>query len=421
MNLAQRTLAIALLLSFATGVAAQEDTGAQGKEVQLFAGAQREADRRARELRRQAVRNLGQKRFPMAIQNLKELVAMDPYEADYHISLGVLHTKTRNYDEARRKFQDFIDLGGNLAVAHLLMAETYVQTQDRDRAFSHFRQAAENGLNLMKAAQESPALNGFSHDTEFIKLALQLEQYQLNPGKLRDPMTQTFRRVSQEAVADVPQEEQLNHLSKEQQEQVLKGAKRCLIRIEIFLSRDDEDRAMDAYRELQGYIEQEGMITVPLLASEFRAIVEQKEQIENRIKEIRIKYYYGEAQQLVSQMERAFNQQDFSQVEAAHVEGLKVADSMVEIDSRYEPVAQMIVKVSSQWLERSKIREEFESKTLRIQGIVCQRDDTPFAILNNRVMNIGDSVDGMQLIQIEKNQLVFDFKGEEIPLTFRRY
>lgn len=387
----------------------------------LFLGAQRETERRARELRRLALRNISQLRHREAIEQLRELVALDPYDADYHISLGVLFGKVKNLEEARRKFQDFMDLGGSPAVAHLLLAETYVESRDRKSAFEHLRKAAEHGLNLMKAAKESPMLAGYSEDTEFIKLALQLEQYQLDSSGRRDPMTAVFRRAVQpEEASQTGPEELADRLGKEEQEQILKGAKRCLVRIEIFLGREDEARAMEAYRELQGFIAQSDNVTIPMLASELRVIVEQKQQIEQRIKEIRLKYYYSEAQQLVAQLQRSFDNRDYSQVATYHEAMKKIGEQMVAIDSEFREVARMIVEVADDWLQRARIRQEFDAKMLKIQGIVTH-NGPPLVILNNRALGIGEEVEDMVLVQIEPNQVVFNFRGEEIPLLFRRY
>jgi type II secretory pathway component PulC len=55
-----------------------------------------------------------------------------------------------------------------------------------------------------------------------------------------------------------------------------------------------------------------------------------------------------------------------------------------------------------------------------IQGIVISETDS-FAVINNRTYRVGDMFDDMRLIQIEPNQVWFAFRGEKIPMVFRRY
>lgn len=416
----QRLLLIACLLCVgAPSVWGQAGENAPLNPGDFFLGNPQETERKIKELERQALRNIEQGRVRLAIDNLKELVTLDPYEGDYHISLGVLFAGVKNYDEARRKFQDFTDLGGNLAVAHLLIAETYIVGGDRERAFQNLRKAAENGLNLMKAARESAVLATYREDTEFIKLSLQLEQYQLDLGNKSDPMTGRIRTTDPEQTDD-PEAGVVNRWSKEKQQEVLTAANRCLIRIEIFLSREDEQRAMDAYKELQGYLAHEDKISIPAFSVEFRKIIDQKEQIELRIKEIRLKYYYSQAQEIVEDMQRSFRNQDYPQIDTQFVEIKKIAEQMVNVDSEARSVAEVVMRVGQQWKTRAEVRREFAGKVLRVQGIVYHRGD-PIAILNDKILTVGQRFEDMFVIGIERNQILFNFKGEEIPLVFRRY
>lgn len=415
-----RLVALVWVLGLGSSVATAQEPSAPAEDPgDIFLGTPQEADRRIKDLERQALRNLNQSRGRLAVNNLKELVTLDPYESDYHISLGVLFAESSNFDEARRKFQDFIDLGGNLAVAHLLIAETHIAEGRRDKALEHLRKAAENGLNLMRAARESKRLETFRSDTEFVKLGLQLEKYQLDLDDKRDPMTTRFRRPTGE---DSESGEDLgaNRWSKEKQQEVLTAANRCLIRIEIFLSREDEERAMEAFKELNEYIAHEEKITIPAFAGEFRKIVDQKEQIESRIKEIRLKYYYGEAQGIVDEMRRVFRNEDYAQIDILYKDIKKIADSMLAVDPEAREVADIVLRVGQEWRTRAEIRQEFSGKGLAIQGIVYH-EGSPIAILNDRVLRVGQKYDSMYVVGIERNQIMFNYKGEEIPLVFRRY
>ena len=43
------------------------------------------------------------------------------------------------------------------------------------------------------------------------------------------------------------------------------------------------------------------------------------------------------------------------------------------------------------------------------------------AIVNNKMLQVGDRFQGMRVVQVEPNQVYFDFRGERIPLVFRRF
>jgi hypothetical protein len=43
------------------------------------------------------------------------------------------------------------------------------------------------------------------------------------------------------------------------------------------------------------------------------------------------------------------------------------------------------------------------------------------ALLNDRIIKQGESVDDFRVVKVESNRVTFRYKGEEIPLVFRRY
>ncbi len=51
----------------------------------------------------------------------------------------------------------------------------------------------------------------------------------------------------------------------------------------------------------------------------------------------------------------------------------------------------------------------------------CISSSSPYAIVNDLLLRIGDEFEGMRVVQIEPNQVYFDFQGERIPLVFRRF
>ena len=56
-----------------------------------------------------------------------------------------------------------------------------------------------------------------------------------------------------------------------------------------------------------------------------------------------------------------------------------------------------------------------------VSGAGIEPLQVPVAIVNNRLVTVGEKFQGMRVVKIEPNQIYFDYKGERIPLVFRRY
>lgn len=54
--------------------------------------------------------------------------------------------------------------------------------------------------------------------------------------------------------------------------------------------------------------------------------------------------------------------------------------------------------------------------TLTVQGIVWG-GNFPQAIINNRVVRIGDTVDGAQVVDISKDNIIVEFEGRKYNLS----
>lgn len=428
-----KTLTVALvlpLLLLGTPLTAQDEkppapdpvegaaTDPAGSES-LLKRASSDDTRRINKLQRSAKRNIETKRWPRAIDDVKDLIALAPYDADYQLTLGLLYRKQNDLEESRRKFREFLDLGGSQAVGHMLIGETFASVNDREKVILHLRKAAESGMNLLKVQSQIPTLETFMGDTEFIKLALQLEKYELDVAELDDPFTDRFKRSSSDE-DDGGKPIGPVGLSKEQQEEVLRQAQIYIARIERALTQEDEKRAMEAYTQLLELTNEQDRFTVPRLAAEFRGIVSRKEEIEARIEEIRLKYHYRQAQEIIAQMRRAFKDQDYPRVEVLYGDIEEVARKMIRVNSDFREVTDTITTVGKNWVNRAQVRREFNSKPLKIEGIILHVGD-PYCIVNGTLLRVGDKFEGMRVIQVEPNQVYFEFKGEKIPKVFRRF
>ncbi|MEE8141541.1 MAG: hypothetical protein V3T77_00430, partial [Planctomycetota bacterium] len=382
---------------------------------------QHQKDQRVKELRRRMQRNIGLKRWSVAIDEMKELVVLDPYNPEYQLTLGLLFRKVKNLEEARRKYQDFQDLGGHPAIGHLHSAEAWATSGNKQKAFDHLRRAAEHGMNIMKAVLQFESMTAFRSDTEFIKLALKLERYTLDIDGLSDPTTDRFKK---EQLVEVPLEtpgSDNRRWPREKQEHELRKAKQNLANIERFLIMEKEERAMEAYSKLRDSIENIDRFTVPAFAAEMREIIGKKEIIEARIEEIRLKYYFRKSKNVITDMQRSFQNQDFPKVALIYMDLEKIAEAMTTVNPEFQQVAGKVLEVGQNWVRKAKIREEFLAKSLIIQGIVTQENGASLAIVNRRLLKVGQVYKEMRVHRIEPNQIYFDYKGERIPLVFRRY
>ena len=371
-------------------------------------------DRRVQELRRHVKEDLARQNWERARRNLSELVSLRKYDSDFQVTLGLVYRQLGNLPEARRKYRDFVEANGNPALASLLLAESFAQDGQKEKAFQHLEKAAEAGMNVMRAARQFPALRPYTADTQFIRLALRLENYELSQNRRsRDPFTPS----SGEGLIEDPT---ITRWTREAQMLVLSDARDELKRIEFALRSQNEEAAMHSYRELQDrapYIEH---FTEPDLAAEFRAILDRLQEIDELIKGLKLTYLYDQAVAEIESMERAFRNRDFPLVDKMRAEVETLARDMESTDSTFVEVSDQVRLVADNWVDRARTWRDFGSRELEIHGIVISDDDS-FAIIDSRIYRVGDIYDDMKVLQIEPNQVWFLFRAEKIPLVFRRY
>ena len=381
-------------------------------------------ERRVTELSRHVKEDIARSNWDRARRNLSELVSLRKYSADFQVTLGLVYRQLGNLPEARRKYRDFVEANGNPALASLLLAESFAQDGQREKAFEHLEKAAEEGMNVMRAASQFPALEPYTADTQFIRLALRLEHYELQTtSRGRDPFTPNSPTTGPEDA--VPFTTKWSRL---QQEGVLAQARDDLKRIEFSLRSQNEDAAMHSYRELQKKVPYVEYLSEPDLAAEFRAILDRLSEIEELIKGLKLTYLYDQAKSEIENMERAFRNRDFPLVDKMRAEVESLARDMESTDSSFVEVSDTVRKVADNWVNRARTWRDFNSRELKVQGIIIDQGmnesgepGDSFAIIDNRTYRIGDVYDDMQVIQVEPNQVWFAFRGEKIPLVFRRY
>ena len=384
-------------------------------------------ERRVSELRRHVKEDIARSNWDRARRNLSELVSLRKYSADFQVTLGLVYRQLGNLPEARRKYRDFVEANGNPALAALLLAESFAQDGQRDKAFEHLEKAAEEGMNVMRAASQFPALKPYTADTQFIRLALRLEHYELqSASRIRDPFTPNS--ASTELTSDVFNP---TRWARPQQEVILAQARDDLKRIEFSLRSQNEEAAMHSYRELQKKVPYVEHLTEPDLAAEFRAILDRLSEIEELIKGLKLTYLYDQAKAEIENMERAFRNRDFPLVDKMRSEVEGLAREMETTDSTFVEVSDTVRKVADSWVNRARTWRDFNSRELKVQGIIIDQGTgavvndgkvgDSFAIIDNRTYRVGDVYDDMQVIQVEPNQVWFAFRGEKIPLVFRRY
>ena len=98
----------------------------------------------------------------------------------------------------------------------------------------------------------------------------------------------------------------------------------------------------------------------------------------------------------------------------------KLTKEMEKSNVRFKPVAERILAAAKVWQNRSHVRKEFQNSKPEIQGVVIS-EDAKLAIIDNRVLRQGERFGDFFLQKVENNRVTFRYKGEEIPLIFRRY
>jgi tetratricopeptide (TPR) repeat protein len=392
--------------------------GAQ--EDPLQKGSNEEDQRKVNELIRLANTGIEKGRVGEASRYVNELIGLKPYDADFHFALGLCYRAEGKYKEALKKYQDVLDLGGPKALVALLKAEAFAAERNKDKVFELLREAAVGGRNIINDVKNLPLLVEYQNDTEFIKLALQLEKFEVMSARTRDPFTNPFPKPESQPGAQEDEGQAVVTLTPEEQEKVLHDAKKLYERVQFYIKLEDETKAMKAYTSLRDLLKKKDLITIPKIVNDFKILVVRLEEVEVQIEGIRLKYYYNQAQQKLNLMKEAFTDGEYQRVEVMHAEVVKLTKEMEQTNARYKPVAEQILTVSNRWLGRAKIRQEFHGRKPQINGIIIA-DDSKMALLNDRLIKQGEAVDDFRVVKVESNRVTFRYKGEEIPLVFRRY
>jgi len=375
------------------------------------------SDRRVQELRRYVKDDISRGNWKRAQRNLGELVSLRKFDSEFQVTLGLVFRELGDLPEARRKYRDYVEANGNPALASFLLAESYAQEKQRKKALEHLEDAAQAGMNVMRAARRFPALLPYTQDTQFIRLSLRLENYELQKaGHGRaDPFTPEMggRGLAQSGDAQL-------QWSRQRQETILDLAQDQLKRVEFALRSQDEESAMTAYRKLQEQVPYLENFTDPDLAAEFRSTIDRLTDIEELIKGLKLTYLYDQAKTEIESMERAFLNRDFPVIDKRRSEVEKIAREIETTDETYFEVSALVRETADNWVNRARIWREFNTLDFVIQGIVISEEDR-FGIIDNRILRVGSIHENLQVVNIEPNQVWFLFQGEQIPLVFRKY
>jgi len=387
----------------------------------LEKGSNEELQKKVNELVRLAHMNVEKNRIAEAIKSINELITLKPYDAEYHLALALSYRREGRFADAAKKYQDVLDLGGPKALIALLRAEAYAVESKPDKVFEHLKEAAVGGRNIINDVRLLPLLSGFQSDSDFVKLALQLENVTVSASRTHDPFTNPFPTNKPGVEANAKEgAENATSMSPEEQEKFLQEAKKTMERIQFYIKLDDETKAMKAYASIREMIRKKDLLTVPRIINEFRILILRLDTVEIEIQGIRLKYYYNLAQAKLKQMKESFADGEYAQVEAIHSELTRLAQEMEGANANYKPVAEQIMAHSQKWVQRAQVRQDFESRKPNIQGIVIS-ETNKMAVLNDRIVKQGESVDDIRVVKVESNRVTFRYKGEEIPLVFRRY
>ncbi len=377
---------------------------------------------RVADLRRFSTDDIRRSNWNRALDEIRELVTLRPYHADYHITLGLVHRNLEDQfqdgshlQEAIRKYEEYAEFGGEEAIASLLLAEAHAASGDRQTAFELLERAASHGMNIARAVQQFPVLEKYTRDTRFVRSSLRLERYALSSVMSRDPFTGPWSRSGHhnETVFIGP-------LSIEEQREALADARQAMARVEYALRNRDESAAMESYAVIEKIGSTVARFDQPELAGELRSILERLDEVEDGIDKIRVTYLYEQARSKMQSMKKAFEEHDFTIVDRLHGEVSSLAFSIEEMGDSYRTASTLVVQAADQLQQRSDIVREFLAKNLSVEGVVVS-DDGSHAIIDGRwVLEGGDVLDG-RLDLILRDRVVILYKGERITHRFSRF
>ncbi len=377
---------------------------------------------RVADLRRFSTDDIRRSNWNRALDEIRELVTLRPYHADYHITLGLVHRNLEDQfqdgshlQEAIRKYEEYAEFGGEEAIASLLLAEAHAASGDRQTAFEFLERAASHGMNIARAVQQFPVLEKYTRDTRFVRSSLRLERYALSSVMSRDPFTGPWSRSGHhnETVFIGP-------LSIEEQREALADARQAMARVEYALRNRDESAAMESYAVIEKIGSTVARFDQPELAGELRSILERLDEVEDGIDKIRVTYLYEQARSKMQSMKKAFEEHDFTIVDRLHGEVSSLAFSIEEMGDSYRTASTLVVQAADQLQQRSDIVREFLAKNLSVEGVVVS-DDGSHAIIDGRwVLEGGDVLDG-RLDLILRDRVVILYKGERITHRFSRF
>ncbi len=402
--------------------AKEGDAAASKEEEDALGPESREGQRRTKELVNLALRNIERARISEAKKNLNDLITLKPYDADYHLALGLCFRKEKRYKDALKKYQDVLDLGGPRSLVTLLMAEVAAESGEKDKVFELLKEAAVSGRNIVNDVQTLPLLEKYKGDTEFIKLALHLEKFEVKAKRGQDPFTNPFPSAvtGKISVGPVPTTHISTQLSPEEQQKLLNESRRLYEKIQWYIKLEDEDKAMENYQRLREIMDKREGFTVPKIVNDFRILASRMENLETQIEGIRLKYYWNQAQGRLKEIKEAFLATEYGRVDSLYADIEKLAKEMERANARFKPVADRILAAGRVWINRANIRREFQASKPDIQGVVIS-PEAKLAIIDNRILKQGESFGDFQIQKVENNRVTFRYKGEEIPLIFRRY
>lgn len=381
-----------------------------------------EEEARVTELRRYSSDDIHRKNWNRALNEIRELVTLRPYNPDYHLTLGLIHRRLEgvnpggiHLEEAIRKYEEYTDFGGEDAIAALLMAEAYAHVGDRDDAFQHLERAASYGMNIARAVQQFPALKEFTNDTRFVRASLRLERYNLSNIVSRDPFTGPWN-----GHGPGPMVTPVGPFTPLQQSELLAEAREAMDRVEYAIRNNDQDAAMEAYGVIETIGESIARFDQAEFSIELRSIMERLVEVEEGIDEIRVAYLYEQARSKMEKMKVAFSEQDFDLVHRLHGEVLSIGQDIGQAGESYKAASVLVIQAADQFLQRSEVVREFLAKQISVEGVVLAPEGS-HAIIDGILIPEGGQIHDALLEEVLRDKVIFLYHGELIAHKFGRF
>ncbi len=185
-----------------------------------------------------------------AIKILRQIVMVEPEDADWRLKLAEDLLKARRIEEARREFAQALNIEPNFHEARIGVARTFAIEKKPHLAKAQMLEAARRGYRAALMMRKGELSEHFKNHQFAIDL---LEADKPRIGVVRDPFVNPLPRPSKDDPRKKKEEEKKKPvLTPEEQKEIADSAVESLETGQAEIGKGNLDKALECYREIVG-------------------------------------------------------------------------------------------------------------------------------------------------------------------------